>query len=393
MVRHARRPVVTLRVSGKGRAPVLLAYLACTMILVLILAGRAGRRAIPVAGGFGRNTDIGLPVPEIWLKDALGLAIPPLGYAQPSVAMKTTGDIASRLGRFLLQGLGDLNPGQPSSLLTEAMPALLAMPNTLPKAKVGQPLVALMTPMRPSDLGLHQKNPANARVPNPAPPPPTIYGTHPKVVLYETFSQQSFFPVLHRAGLPTAAGHAQSSIQAASIVSVAKYLAKALAKEHIGTLLSRAINDPDGEIGAYLNSGRVLRDLIRRAPALRLALDVQRDKADRAQTTWQRAQQPAIAKILIVLGTNDRLPDPNWRTNLALARRLGAAINAVHPGVLRGIYVSVDRLNQELSPKALVVEIGGPDNTMAEEDRAAAILAQAIARLMPSAAPLARRAA
>jgi stage II sporulation protein P len=66
----------------------------------------------------------------------------------------------------------------------------------------------------------------------------------------------------------------------------------------------------------------------------------------------------------------------------AFAKHLGARLNAVAPGLCRGVRILDGRYNQDLSPLALIVEVGGAQSTMEECLVSARILAGAVSDLL-----------
>lgn len=219
--------------------------------------------------------------------------------------------------------------------------------------------------------------PLPAAVPRPAfpsPGPPVERLGGPAVVgIYETYTTESFRSFTGR-------GPAYTQGSNHSVAAVGRSLAAALEQRGVGAIYSATVNDTDGLIGAYLNSARVARRLLAAAPTLRYLLDIHRGEGSRSQTT--SGGQLALANLNVVVGTNRVLPNPRWPQNYTRAQALVRTLRHLQPRLKVTLRLSKDRLNQELSPGALQIEIGGPDNTLAEENRTAADLAQALASLL-----------
>ncbi|WP_027338641.1 stage II sporulation protein P [Halonatronum saccharophilum] len=91
-----------------------------------------------------------------------------------------------------------------------------------------------------------------------------------------------------------------------------------------------------------------------------------------------------VAKIMIVV-TNDRygLPHPEWRENLNFARRLASKMDSMYPGLLREVrIINNRRYNQHVHPHALLLEVGGTENTVKEAKRSVELFADVIAALI-----------
>jgi stage II sporulation protein P len=77
---------------------------------------------------------------------------------------------------------------------------------------------------------------------------------------------------------------------------------------------------------------------------------------------------------MMVVGTRQEL----WQSNMALAVKLTALLEKQNPGITRPISFRTQRFNQDLSPGALLVEVGAAGNSRQEALTAAKMLAQAI---------------
>lgn len=220
-------------------------------------------------------------------------------------------------------------------------------------------------------------HPPNAVPPYPAPPPPDVYGSKPLVAIYHTDSMEAYLPA---AGAAPAGGQAFSRDQAVGVVQVGAVLAQALYGLGVDSVHSRAVNDPDGMIGAYENSARTASALLAAYPGVRILLDLHRASSGESAA----AAAGGAAAVALVVGTDDRLPDPHWRRNLAFAHVLAAAAARLYPDWPVRVEVSANQYNQELSPGALLVQVGGPATSLGSADVAARRLARVIAAVVAS---------
>jgi stage II sporulation protein P len=206
----------------------------------------------------------------------------------------------------------------------------------------------------------------------------------PLVLIYHTHSEEAFLPELPPG---TPAGSAFSDDQSRDVVRVGAELADALFSEYgipVAHLTTRF--DQQGRMDAFVRSLAGVSAVLRQYPTLHILLDVHRDDAPRAETT-ATVDGRSTARIMIVVGDNETLPEPDWQRNAAWAAELAQAIDRAHPGLLRTYqgrpyYSDGGRFNQQLSPAALLFEIGGQDNTLAEELRAADLLAGVLAGMI-----------
>ena len=74
-------------------------------------------------------------------------------------------------------------------------------------------------------------------------------------------------------------------------------------------------------------------------------------------------------------------PHAAWQENLSLAAKLQVTLERTYPGICRPMQLRTSRFNQDLSPGALLVEVGAAGNTRQEALLSARILADAIIEL------------
>lgn len=203
-------------------------------------------------------------------------------------------------------------------------------------------------------------------------------GTSPVVGIYQTHSHESFWPLLPKG---TAAPY--STEWPHTIVQVGWWLAQDLQSYSIPVVQSRVDNMKEGTLASYTLSLQTAKTLLRYWPTVRVLLDIHRGNAPLNQTL-ATIHGRKTAKILVVVGTNQLLPNPHWQENAAFALKLTEELNTLAPGILRGkgIETVPYRYNQQLLPADVIVEVGGAYNTLSEERQAVAELAAALADLI-----------
>ena len=171
-----------------------------------------------------------------------------------------------------------------------------------------------------------------------------------------------------------------------NMVSLGTELAALLESAGIRTLHDRTLHDQPVYNDAYVNARETTKDCLAENPTVRLVLDLHRDAAEGAdgqqipKSITVDGQQ--VAQLMLVVGTDaGGLTHPDWEENLALAVKLQATLEDLCPGICRPISFRTQRFNQDLSPGALILEIGTAGNTREEALRAVKILARAIEAL------------
>ena len=171
-----------------------------------------------------------------------------------------------------------------------------------------------------------------------------------------------------------------------NMVSIGRRVKELLEAEGICVIHDEALHDYPSYNGSYENSRATLQRQLSQNPQLLLVLDLHRDALEDSQGNQAgptiTAQGQAAARLMLVVGSDfGGLEHPHWEENLALAVKLQATLEAMHPGICRDISFRSQRFNQDLSPGALLVEVGAAGNTRQEALAAAECLAQAIVAL------------
>jgi stage II sporulation protein P len=95
-------------------------------------------------------------------------------------------------------------------------------------------------------------------------------------------------------------------------------------------------------------------------------IDIHRDSIKKNDST-KKINGKDYARTLFVVG----LENANYAANLELANKLNEMINKSYPGLSRGVIkkqgAGVDGVyNQDISPKSMLIEVGGYENTIEE---------------------------
>ncbi len=198
------------------------------------------------------------------------------------------------------------------------------------------------------------------------PPAQTTNGR--KVVhIYFSHNRESYLPYLKGVTNPNLAYHSKINI-----TKVGERLSKVLAEKGIGSEVDHT--DIMGLLNKkglkYPKSYQESRVAVETAMAsnnnLEYFIDIHRDSKRKKDTTIT-INGKQYAKIAFVIGGKN----PNYEKNTALANNLHKALEKKYPGLSRGIIKHNSSgnnsvYNQDLSNNAMLIEIGGVDNTFEE---------------------------
>ena len=170
-----------------------------------------------------------------------------------------------------------------------------------------------------------------------------------------------------------------------NMVSIGDRVAQLLKAAGIGVIHDRQLHDYPSYNGSYVHARASTEEILKANPSIRLILDLHRDALEKNGSQLgpvAAIEGNSAAQMMLVVGTNvSRQAHKNWEENLSLALKLQVQLERLYPGIMRPVNLRQQRFNQDLSPGALIVEVGAAGNTRAEALAAARALAEAIISL------------
>ena len=170
-----------------------------------------------------------------------------------------------------------------------------------------------------------------------------------------------------------------------NMLSIGAHVAQLLSREGISVIHDRELHDYPSYDGSYNHARKSMAYYLEKYPSIQLVMDLHRDASgdiDNQLRTLATVEGQDCAQLMLVMGSNGSgLSHPNWQENLALGLKLQTVLEQLAPGITRPLVLRTQRFNQDLSPGALLVEVGSAGNSHDEALRAAEVLAQAVAAL------------
>ena len=170
-----------------------------------------------------------------------------------------------------------------------------------------------------------------------------------------------------------------------NVVSVGAALKETLEAGGVSVIHDRTMHDDPSYNASYGNSRKSVQQYLQDYPSISLVLDIHRDAVtdDKGNQRAMRVEKDgqSVAQLMLVVGTDVRLSHPGWPENMSLAVKLHALLEKNVPGICRPISFRSQRFNQDLSPGALLIEVGAAGNTRQEALAAAKILGETILQL------------
>ena len=179
----------------------------------------------------------------------------------------------------------------------------------------------------------------------------------PLIALYNTHTSETF---------ELTDGLAHLKGKAGGIALVTGEIKKVIEEDYgIPVVYSGKLHDTSFN-KSYAESEKTVKQLLEGNPGLEILFDIHRDGAVTREQSLVTIHGQQVARILIIVGTDARADHPGWRENLEFAREIAAKMDAMYPGLSRGITTKEGRYHQQYSPKALLVEIGSAKNATDE---------------------------
>lgn len=188
----------------------------------------------------------------------------------------------------------------------------------------------------------------------------------PLVAIYHTHNDEAYIPT---DGTATKRGDG-------SIMQVGAAFASRLTENGLRVDHSKALHDPH-DANAYQRSRRTFAELLKSQPAA--LFDIHRDSVP-ANMYRATINGQDVTKILLVVGRQNQ----NRKTTMDYAKSIKAAADGKYRGLIRGIFIAHGNYNQDLSPRAILAEIGTQYNSLDQAQRSAALFADIVPLILAS---------
>lgn len=159
--------------------------------------------------------------------------------------------------------------------------------------------------------------------------------------IYSTHSDESYIPT----------DGAESKDKDAGIYDVDEALKKALEEHGIEVELDTTTHLPH-DAGAYRRSRSTAARLLKSQPAA--LLDIHRDGIPDPDEYVQKIEDEDATKVRLLVGKSN----PNADANRKFAKQIKAAADEMYPDLIKDIYIGKGDYNQELAPRAILLEFG-----------------------------------
>lgn len=181
---------------------------------------------------------------------------------------------------------------------------------------------------------------------------------HYKAVMYCTHTSESYI---------LSSGKTKHEGERGLIDEVARNLASEINKRGLRAEYIDTIHDYPDYSQSYVKSRETVKKILQTEDKIVALFDIHRDSIPGVNTgETVDINGKKSARILIIVGTDERKPHPNWRKNLSFAEKIYHAGEKMYPGLIKGVRTKAGTYNQEFHEKALLLEFGSDYNTLEE---------------------------
>ena len=154
------------------------------------------------------------------------------------------------------------------------------------------------------------------------------------------------------------------------IIDVADRLQKALEEKGIKVIRSREPHTPH-DAGAYQRSRRTVEEALKEDPDA--LIDVHRDAVPEEEYLEEVKGKERV-QIQLVVGRQNQ----NMANNRQFAEGLKKKADEKYPGLVKGIFMARGNYNQDMSPRAVLIEVGSHTNDKGQAEESVTYFSEAV---------------
>lgn len=328
-----------------------------------------------------------------WASDfSAGTLLSVIGQEVPYLSTSVQASESVSLSNMFFQLLTSVNPEDPRSFLGRELPGFELFDGEFvvkgdgvdyTDAPIESPPPAPgMEPPELKDTVADNEKPRETEEETETEKPTRTTEGKKRVFIYHTHWYESFMPYLKTEDI-NQAQHPEKNI-----TKVGKQFAKELEAVGIGAEVSDKSYSYVDRAQYYEESGKTVKEAIARDDDLLYFFDIHRD-SQRLKKTLVEIDGEEYARVLFVIGKSNKNYDQNYK----LAKKFHDQLQKMYPGLSRGIYSPKGEgvngvYNQDISPQALLIEVGGVDNNFEQLNRTTKALAKAFAEIYWEAEPV-----
>jgi stage II sporulation protein P len=280
----------------------------------------------------------------------------------------------------------NVKPTDARTFLGTELPGLVYFDTEIVVAGEGTDLSTLpFESAPPAEVLMNEREVAEEKLQQPVADKPAQPAKKPEktdVLIYHSHNMEAFLPLLKNT---KDANKAVTSDERANVVGLGSKLSDALLQKGIGasqdkTNINKELLKREWTYSSsYKVSNEVVHTSAEANPNLKYFIDIHRDSARKDKTT-ATINGKTFARLYFIVGKENK----NYQANLEYTKKLNAKVEEKYPGLSRGVFLKTKLegngvYNQDISNRAILVELGGVDNNLEELHRTVDALSEAFA--------------
>ncbi len=185
-----------------------------------------------------------------------------------------------------------------------------------------------------------------------------------RVGIYCTHTAESYVPTDGSESIESGGG----------ILKVAEALKNNFEKVGVQAILNNASHLPH-DAGAYKRSRRTAVELLREQP--NALFDLHRDATPAEPYLAEINGQPS-SKVRIVVGRRNQ----NFQANQETAQKVKAVADEMYPGLIKDIFYAKGDYNQDLTPRAMLLEMGTYQHSRQRAEKSTEFLSEVLSTVV-----------
>ena len=211
-----------------------------------------------------------------------------------------------------------------------------------------------------------------------------LYTDEPQVLIVHTHTTESYEPC--EKDWYDGSYASRSFDPDNGVVSVGDAIAGQLAKAGISVVHDCTVHDAT-YTGAYVRSLSTVTDILAKYPSVKVVLDIHRDAIEyedgtRVSAVTEINGKKAAQTMIICAADDGTYGVPDFYENLHFACELQSAMESEFPTLTRPILFQYCQYNQQVSPGALLIEVGSHGNSAEQATYSGELIGKALAKLL-----------
>ncbi|MBO9128956.1 stage II sporulation protein P [Bacillus sp. 165] len=199
------------------------------------------------------------------------------------------------------------------------------------------------------------------------------------VLIYHTHSWESFLPLIPGATKPNQASSPKVNVSLLGDRLQKRLEAQGIPVDHDKTNIGDYLSKKGWDWYKSYNASReVVEEAMAQDKNITYLIDIHRDDRRKKETT-KVINGKSYARLYFIVGMENK----QYEQNIEITKAINSYLEEKYYGISRGIFKKYYKqgngvYNQDLSPHAMLIEIGGVDNTLEELYNTVDVLAEAL---------------